>query len=445
MRERLLGYIPRGDTLTDEAWTARHRAIRAVLWLHVPGIAVFALLAGFGPLHSFAEALPVLVLAVLSGSLSKTRGVAASLATTGLITCSALAVHISGGLIEAHFHFFVMVGIVTLYQQWTPFLVAIAYVVLHHGIMGALHPEAVFNHPAAIVRPWTWAAVHGGFVLAASLVGLIAWKLNEDAQAAARESYRQLYEGERAIAQRLREADQAKEDLVSVVSHEFRTPLTAIVGYGDMLLRHDERLDATTRRDVTKRLLRQSRRLQHLIENLLHASRISEVPTDGCTAVAQVVHQVVSEDLGVASGSGSRIVSVMDDGLHAGVDPEVLRIVVGNLVGNARKFSAAGTEIVVRAFSEGPQVALSVTNETHDLDQRDLERIFEPFVQLDPSPTREASGVGLGLHIVRRLVHAAGGSIDVRLEGRSVTFVVRLPSTDPEPELEITQRAVAQW
>ena len=87
--------------------------------------------------------------------------------------------HLSGGYVEMHFHFFVVVAIMTLYQDWVPFSVAIGYVVLHHGILGVLSPMSVYNHPAAWEQPWEWALIHGAFVLAASVANLLAWRLNE--------------------------------------------------------------------------------------------------------------------------------------------------------------------------------------------------------------------------------------------------------------------------
>jgi diguanylate cyclase len=101
-------------------------------------------------------------------------------ASFGLITCSAVLVHLWTGLIEAHFHFFVMVGVLTLYQAWVPFLVAIGYVVLHHGLVGVLAPASVYNHPDAVAHPWRWAMIHGGFVLAASVAHIVAWRTNEN-------------------------------------------------------------------------------------------------------------------------------------------------------------------------------------------------------------------------------------------------------------------------
>ena len=76
-----------------------------------------------------------------------------------------------------------MVGLMALYQDWIPFLLAIGYVVVHHGVVGVVEAKSVFNHPAAWAHPWRWAALHGAFILAMSVVSLIAWRLNEIASA----------------------------------------------------------------------------------------------------------------------------------------------------------------------------------------------------------------------------------------------------------------------
>ena len=91
-----------------------------------------------------------------------------------------MLVHLSGGVVEAHFHFFVMIGVLTLYQDWMAFLIAIGYVVAHHGIVGVIAPEQVYNHADAIAHPWRWAMIHGGFVLAASAAHVVAWRTNEN-------------------------------------------------------------------------------------------------------------------------------------------------------------------------------------------------------------------------------------------------------------------------
>ncbi|MGH2715675.1 MAG: putative bifunctional diguanylate cyclase/phosphodiesterase [Thermoleophilaceae bacterium] len=90
-----------------------------------------------------------------------------------------MLVHLWGGTIEAHFHFFVVIPILILYQDWGPFLLALVYVVIHHGALGALDPSSVYNHPSAIAHPWRWALVHGGFVVGASVASIVGWRVNE--------------------------------------------------------------------------------------------------------------------------------------------------------------------------------------------------------------------------------------------------------------------------
>jgi len=90
------------------------------------------------------------------------------------------------GRIEMHFHFFVMLPVISLYQEWRPFLVSIGFVALHHGTVGVLSPLDVFDHEAAVEAPVLWAAIHAAFVLAASAVCVLSWRIIEDSNRAAR-------------------------------------------------------------------------------------------------------------------------------------------------------------------------------------------------------------------------------------------------------------------
>ncbi|HLJ08259.1 MAG TPA: EAL domain-containing protein [Acidimicrobiia bacterium] len=171
---------PRGGLLPDDVWARRHARIVAVLWAHVPAIVLFAAVTGRGWLHGAIESTPVVLTALLARSPSACRAARAAMATLGLVTTSAILVHLSGGLTEMHFHFFVVIGIITLYQDWLPFLLALGFVILHHGVMGAIDPRSVYDHADAYAHPWKWAMIHGGFVLAASMVYLSAWRLNEE-------------------------------------------------------------------------------------------------------------------------------------------------------------------------------------------------------------------------------------------------------------------------
>jgi diguanylate cyclase (GGDEF)-like protein len=92
---------------------------------------------------------------------------------------ASLLVHLTGGSIEAHFQFFVILAFLTLYQSWLPYLLALLYVVGEHGLVGALDPSAVYNNPAGVEHPWRYALIHGGFVLAASCANVLSWRLTE--------------------------------------------------------------------------------------------------------------------------------------------------------------------------------------------------------------------------------------------------------------------------
>jgi diguanylate cyclase len=173
------GVLPHGQLLTPEVWARRHKGIVVLLWLHVGGLTAFGVARGKGLIHSLSEAAAVLAFALLAAQPAITRRARSAAAVVGLITSSAVLVHLSGGVIEMHFHFFVIIGVITLYQDWLPFGLALGYVVVHHGLLGVLRPTDVYNHPAAWRHPWTWALIHGGFVLAASIAYLVNWRLSE--------------------------------------------------------------------------------------------------------------------------------------------------------------------------------------------------------------------------------------------------------------------------
>jgi diguanylate cyclase (GGDEF)-like protein len=118
--------------------------------------------------------------AAVAGASRVGRRLGSVAAAIGLVTASAMLVHFWHGEIEAHFHFFVVIPVLALYQDWAPFLAALLYVVVHHGIVGVLDPRSVYNHGDAIAHPWKWAFIHAVFVLGASAACLVSWRGNED-------------------------------------------------------------------------------------------------------------------------------------------------------------------------------------------------------------------------------------------------------------------------
>jgi signal transduction histidine kinase len=177
---RLRGFLPRGDTLPDAVWEKRHRFLIALLAANALALPIFGVAMGYSVVHSILEGGLIPGIAALAALPPGPRKVRAGLVTLGLLSCSAVLTHFSGGYIEAHFHFFIVIVLVGLYEDWLPFGLALAYVVLHHGIGGAIDPSSVYNHPAAQQHPWRWAAIHGVAISAAGAFSIWAWKLNED-------------------------------------------------------------------------------------------------------------------------------------------------------------------------------------------------------------------------------------------------------------------------
>jgi signal transduction histidine kinase/FixJ family two-component response regulator len=353
----------------------------------------------------------IAIFALGAASKSLPRRLRTIAATIGLLTSSAVLVHLSGGSIEMHFHFFVMVPLVALYQDWVTFLVAIAYVALHHGLAGTLDPHSVFNHPAALNHPWKWAAIHALFIAGISAVCLTTWRLLEFALASARAEAR------------------VKGEFLSVMSHEIRTPLTAVIGYAgllaDMGLSPEQKQYADTIRRSGDRLLT-------LINDVLDYSKLEagrldldEAPFDMLPLVDDTV--VLVSD--IAQQRGVRLSSLVDNSVPRTAIGDGGRIaqVLLNLVSNAVKFTENGEVFVhvsARPVGSGEhEVTMAVRDTGIGIDVSTAERLFDSFTQAEASISRQYGGTGLGLAIARQLCELMGGTI--RLEstpGEGSTF-----------------------
>jgi hypothetical protein len=111
--------------LPADEWAPRHRAITALLLAHIPGLALFGLLQGFGPLHVALDVLPLAAFWVLAARKSGSQLQRSIFAALGLVSASVVLVHTSGGAINTHFHFFVMLPVIGLYLDWRPFALAV--------------------------------------------------------------------------------------------------------------------------------------------------------------------------------------------------------------------------------------------------------------------------------------------------------------------------------
>jgi signal transduction histidine kinase len=435
---RVRGTLPQGRSLPDDVWKGRHRAILLILWLHVPALAALAVIGGEGP----GAALGVLVVAASAAVATAPWGGRrwrSALATVGLLSASCVLVAMGGGTVELGFHFFVTIALVMLYQDGFPFLIAVGFVAVYAVVSAGLESLGVLPPADTRSSPWLRAAIGELLILAVATANLANWRLNEDSRAEAERSFRQLYEGQKAVVRELQQSQRLKDELYNVVSHELRTPLTGILGFGELLLTRDDRLTADQRKEHLGRILREARRLQRVVDNLVYSSKVIQQDGSAAADLRGVVGAVI-EDLEDVPGRERLDLQVdLDAAGEVAMPAEALRLVMVNLLGNALKYATPLTTVRVAARPAGPSLlTVSVSNAGPPITLADRERIFEPFVQLDSSLTRSVSGVGLGLHIVRRLVESYGGTVAVDSVEGLITFTVTVPTVAPAPAEDAT-------
>ncbi len=425
--EHVLSALPRGNSLNDRAWGSRHRLLLGLLSGHVPVLLVAGWFTGHSPAHQLLDIAPLLGL-VCAGAWLPRRGLRTGAVALGLVMSAAAFVHLSGAAIEAQFYYFVVLGLIGLYQDWRPYLLAVGYVVVSHGWLEGLNAGDVYSDPRAAANPWRWAMIHGGFLLAASIGQLVFWKIVERQQGEARRYYTALYEGEHALVEQMRQAQQLKDELIAIVGHEFRTPLTSIVGYAQTLTARVDDMDRRAVKASATAIAREAKRLTRLVANLLAASEDARGGVNQMTDLAGISGAVVGDLEELVPALARRVNVTVPTGHSVAMAPEAVQQVVFNLLDNAVKFADDDTEVGVTSRRDHQMVVLEVTNVGPEIDEADRGRIFEAFVQADSSDTRRFGGLGLGLHIVRKVVEAHGGRVGLFGEGPLVIVRAWLPA-----------------
>jgi signal transduction histidine kinase len=235
----------------------------------------------------------------------------------------------------------------------------------------------------------------------------------------------------------LQEYDRLKTEFFSNVSHELRTPLTMILSPVDQMLeRHGERLpaEAIYMLDVVRV---NGRRLLELINRLLEFSKLEAGRAKlGLSAVDVngLVQRLVAAATPLAGQRGVRLEIECDPAVPVlGADEEKIDTITTNLVSNALKFTPAGGSVHVRTRLTGDRVVVAVRDTGIGIAPEDQGRIFQRFVQLDGSTSREFAGTGLGLALAKELVELHGGQIHLdSAPGQGSSFWFELPLT-PAP------------
>ncbi|MCQ6268996.1 ATP-binding protein [Pseudarthrobacter sp. R1] len=217
----------------------------------------------------------------------------------------------------------------------------------------------------------------------------------------------------------------AKDDFVSSVSHEFRTPLTSILGYVEILLEDEP---AESQRAMLEIIRRNSERLLTLVSDLLASRHGQLVVTPHSVDVADLVRSSVSSAMPKAAASGVVLAADTPERLEAHVDGPRISQVLDNLVSNAIKYSPDGGNVLVTLAQEDGHLTCRVSDTGMGMSAEDASEVFAKFFRTSNVRRTAIPGVGLGLPISKAIVEAHGGNIEVASAlGRGTTFTFRVP------------------
>jgi two-component system sensor histidine kinase KdpD len=309
------------------------------------------------------------------------------------------------------------------------------------GIGTAVLSALVFNFfYLPPVRQFTINAQHDLVALVVFvIVAIVSGTLAELARARATESERRREEADRALeeaaalaaerdrmaeeaieAEALRRSDELKTSLLRSVSHDLRTPLTAIIAAGAAL--DSPSVTAAERGELSEAVVEEGRRLARLVENLLDVSRLESGKAEPNRESVELV-DLLDAARGSLGREGEHVRLALDDDLPAlSADPTQLERAFANLLENA-VVHGEGQPVLVRSRLVGPRLVVRVVDQGPGIPENLRERIFEPFYRAPEAAS--GSGSGLGLAIARGFIEANGGEVEVEsLPGQGSSFVV---------------------
>ncbi|MDN4612606.1 sensor histidine kinase [Arthrobacter burdickii] len=220
---------------------------------------------------------------------------------------------------------------------------------------------------------------------------------------------------------------QAKDDFLSNVSHEFRTPLTSILGYLELTLELRDSLpgDVVHHLEVARR---NAERLEQLVEDLLAINAGTFEVNPVATDVGRILAEAASSASVRATRSGLHLVNRAPSSLPAVADPVRLAQAVDNLLTNAVKYNRRGGSITLDASLNGDGLTVAVEDTGIGIEAEELHHVFDRFFRSPSVRTTAVPGVGLGLLITKSIVGEHGGSITVRSEpGQGTCFTILIP------------------
>lgn len=235
---------------------------------------------------------------------------------------------------------------------------------------------------------------------------------------------------------RTAEADisRAHTDFVANASHELRTPLASIIGYVETLTDEAETVDPVTAHKFLETVLREARRLQSLVSDLMSLSRVEAEKHDQPSEAIDLAKLVAkaAREAGSPKDKERLVLDVPAEQVMVHGDTQQLEQLVRNLADNALKYGASDQPVTVEVkIEEGERATIIVTDRGDGIDAEHIPHLTRRFYRTDPGRSRAAGGTGLGLAIVKHIVERHRGRLDIASKrGEGTVVTVRLPTID---------------
>lgn len=239
-----------------------------------------------------------------------------------------------------------------------------------------------------------------------------------------------LFENERKARKIAEEANSAKDEFISIVSHELKTPLNTIAGWTRIIKSDD--ISKQTRELALSKIDKNLRQQAKLVEQLLDYSEVMTKTTDlrqDKVDFSALITEVFKENEEIAQENELNVVSeIQTENVFVSGDTERLKTVINQLFSNALKFTPKGGEIKTKLTTENEFAVFEIKDTGRGIDSDFLPHIFESYKQAERPNTREYGGLGLGLAISKHIVKLHNGTIEVNSKGRGEgsTFIVKL-------------------
>lgn len=225
-----------------------------------------------------------------------------------------------------------------------------------------------------------------------------------------------------------KEIENTKNELITNISHDLKTPLTALVGYLELL--DSSNLDEETKKKYTKTAYNKSLRLKELVNELFEYTKLTSsdiVINKERFNISNIINQIVGES--ILSFSERNIEVILDNPykeLYLEIDSKLFTRAIENLVKNAEKYSDSNTTFKVKVKDMNDFINISFENKCEGIKEADLEKIFDKFYRLDKARSSENEGSGLGLNISKRIIELHNGSLSVKKENDYIKFNILL-------------------